>query len=344
MIKVLQPDMPAADDLLPYLRLIDAVRVYVNHGPLVQELQSRLEAMTGVHVALVSNGTVALELALQSLESNDGLDIRIMALPALTFSATGLAARKCGYYTKLLDVDADSWQLDITTGVMTDESDLEDIPDAVIPVATFGMPADVKQWENYPVPVVIDAAGAFPHQEVSRDPNIVTCFSLHATKFIGCGEGGFVVSANKDLIERVRSLAAFGEDGTNAKMSEYHAAVALASLDRLHVKKLRMQRVQEWYEKHGEGLDLHFSSTILNVLLPIPAAPLIPKLLDEGIETKQWYRPYLDERPEFAVPRGTFPVTDHLRDHLLGLPFHAFLTEQDVAHVCTTLKNRLRQN
>lgn len=360
MIKLLVPDMPTADDLLPYLRRIDAARVYVNNGPLVQELQARLEQMTGAHVALVSNGTVALELALKALdlpetheEERDGyLFASYVAIPALTFSATGLSVMKNRITPLLCDVDDERWQLQSYLAAER-HSKLEPHQCnransplvAAMPVATFGAPVDVKQWEGYSVPVVIDAAGAFPQQQVSRDPNISTCFSLHATKFIGCGEGGFVASANKALIERVRSLAAFGEDGTNAKMSEYHAAVALASLDRMKEKIARFRRMMMLYYHHGVGLDLRFGgNTILNVLLPVPASQLIPRLLDDGIETKQWYRPYLDERAEFAVPRGTFPITDHLREHLLGIPFHNFMTEADVAHVCSTLKNILRKN
>lgn len=348
MIKLLQPSMPTADDLLPYLRRIDAARVYVNHGPLVQELQARLEAMTGAHVAVVSNGTVALELALRThAKAHDEFVPRSscrVTIPALTFSATGLAALNAGFSVALSDVDEHEWEM--TDSLSRKAREDFEFRAAVMPVATFGMPIDARQWETYTLPVIIDAAGAFPQQEVSKDQNIITCFSMHATKFIGCGEGGFVASVNKALIERIRSMAAFGENGTNAKMSEYHAAVALASLDKLPEKFERLARLNVWYAKHGEGLSLRSSTSIMNVLLPVPAHDIKLMLFDDGIETKQWYRPYLDERLEFMDGRdtinGRFPVTDHLRGHLLGLPFHAFLTESDVAHICTTLKNRLR--
>ena len=359
MIKLLVPDMPTTDDLLPYLRRIDATRVYVNRGLLVQELEARLEQITGSPCVTVSNGTVALELALQALNveperSHFGDIVPALVIPALTFSATGLAARRAGFSVELADVDSNSWQL---VADKWPEPDVE----AIMPVATFGCPVDPRQWELCDSPIIIDAAGAFPSQECSKDPNIATCFSLHATKFIGCGEGGFVASANKERIEKVRSLASFGENGTNAKMSEYHAAVALASLDRMQEKLKRTHAVAKWYFQHGiadgfktncfgpvsydkvesDGGSAEYRlSTIFNVLLSTPVTQtLTNKLLDEDIETKQWYRPYLDERREFGeVIEGRFPVTDHLRTHLLGLPFHNFLTEADVAHVCTTLR------
>ena len=334
MIKLLVPDMPSADDLLPYLRRIDAARVYVNRGPLVQELEARLESITSVPCVTVSNGTVALELALNCAKRMGGT----AHMPALTFSATGLAAHRAGLRVKLHDVAEDAWQMGAA------QLGFKHTGDVIVPVATFGRPVETEQWENYHFPVVIDAAGAFPDQQCSRDPNIATCFSMHATKFIGCGEGGFVASANKELIEKVRDLSMFGKGGTNAKMSEYHAVVALASLDRMSGKWKCEERVTDWYVRHGEGLQLSSHGTLMNVLLPIVVTPeLINDLRAAGIETKQWYRPYLDERAEFgAHQEGKFPVTNHLRTHLLGLPFHNFLTEADVAHVCETLRRILK--
>jgi dTDP-4-amino-4,6-dideoxygalactose transaminase len=345
MIKLLIPDMPTADDLLPYLRRIDAARVYVNHGPLVQELEARLEQITGVPCVTVSSGTAALELALQALNASQ------VVLPAMTFGATGLASAKVvdAEMLTLCDVDAATWQMlpvQVPTTCLAGNWGHNTV---LMPVATFGMPVkvDIDNWEHLPTPVVVDAAGAFPHQQCSKDPNITTCFSLHATKFIGCGEGGFVASANKELIERVRRLSMFGEGGTNAKMSEYHAAVALASLGKADEK---LERSPLWWAAGqyiaalGDKCRIVANHSICNMLLSIPVTPiLINKLLDEGIETKQWYRPYLDERPEFGgIEEGRFPVTDHLRMHLLGVPFHNFLTEADVAHVCETLRRLIK--
>ena len=335
MIRVLIPDMPNHVDLLPYLRRIDESKVYVNHGPLVQELEARLEQFTGAPCVTVSSGTAALELALQAVDENYKV-----YMPALTFSATGLAAHRSGYDVQLFDVSPDTWQLkpgDIRLGDWS--------KGVVMPVAAFGRPVDIDQWKGFGfgMPIVIDAAGAFPAQLVSKDPNIATCFSLHATKFIGCGEGGFVASNNPELIAKVRSLSNFGEDGTNAKMSEYHAAVALASLDRMKQKQSRIHWVAQWYRDSLDSwADISFQSTMMNILLPMPAAEVMSQMLAAGIETKQWYRPYLDERPEFGPYQyGRLPVTDHLRTHLLGLPFHSFLQQQDVNYICGILRGIL---
>lgn len=326
MIKVLVPRMPSADEIMPYLRRIDETRVYVNDGPLVKELEARLEAICCAPCVAVASGTSALELALQ-LYSMD-LDQHMCIMPALTFAATGLAALRARYLVSLSDVASDTWQMPAPS-----------IPYTVyVPVATFGVPVRLTQWEELGVPIVIDAAGAFPAQEVSTDPNIITCFSLHATKAIGCGEGGFVATHNADAVARIRDLRNFGCNGTNVKMSEYHAAVGLASLSKYAPYS------HGWIaDSYAEQLDLQVraSHTICNVLLPdgLLAADVACKLKERGVETKQWYRPYLNERSDFSRP--VLRVTDMLRDRLLGLPYHAFLTRPDVNYVCSALKECL---
>src|SRR5262249_19336682 len=111
---------------------------------------------------------------------------------------------------------------------------------AVMPVAPFGRPIDGARWDAFRadtgVPVVIDAAAGFDSLIPGPTPAVV---SLHATKVLGTGEGGFVVSTDAALVRRVRIASNFGIDpnrqsviaATNAKMSEYHAAVGHAALD-----------------------------------------------------------------------------------------------------------------
>lgn len=331
-IKVLIPDMPSVDALLPYLRTMDMSRVYVNNGPLVQELEARLAEMLGAPCVAVSSGTAALELALQVV-SHDWP--AIADVPAVTFRATGLAAQRAGLFADLTDVDFISWQLDPSS---CDSSNI------AVPVATFGVPVNVALWESYESPVVIDAAGAFPFQAVSQDKNITTCFSLHATKFIGCGEGGFVTSADADRIQQIRELASFGEYGTNAKMSEYHAAVALASLDMLPDKLARFEVLKEMYLHHADmlgSLPYSLSTTQLNILIPWTAHQVITRMADNGVECRQWYRPYLDECESFHIP-PKLAITSMLRNHLIGVPFHMHMTENDVIHVCNSLEEILK--
>lgn len=342
MIKVLVPSMPSADELLPYLRRMDENRIYVNRGPLVRELEVELSnRLVMAPCTAVSNGTVALELALRAMNLPPG---RVL-VQAATFVGTALAIANAGHQPLLCDVDA-AWQLsaEAASAAVGSDSAIR----AVVPVATFGAPVRISPWERFAertgLPVLIDAAGAIRDQAPSANPRIAIAYSLHATKSLGAGEGGVLASQNAGLIERVASLAIFGPGGTNAKMSEYHAAVALASLRRCDSWRTDVDR---WYTNCRPG-GLFFKGaapqrarTLLPVLLPYSASAEVVQeaLAAADIETKQWYRPFVDERSEFFMcPKiGPMRVTEALRARMLGLPYHRYLTERDVSRVCSTL-------
>ena len=246
MIKVLIPSMPTAEELLPYLRRIDESRVYVNGGQCLYELQDRLEALLHARVAPVANGTLAIDLALRAIELPPGSDVLV---PALTFPGTGLAIRNAGHVPVLADCCPLTWQLtpEMAEAIVRERPSIK----AVVPVAAFGLPVPADEWKAFHdathLPLVIDAAGALLQQVVPNRKGIAVCFSLHATKAVGAGEGGAVACVDPALIARVASMASFGPNGTNAKMSEYHAAVALASLapERLQAKADASERVGE---------------------------------------------------------------------------------------------------
>lgn len=347
-IKVLVPDMPTAEDLLPYLQLIDKKRIYSNIGPMVTELQQTLsEKIVGAPTVAVSNGTLAIELALRSLYLRAGTPV---LCPAFTFVATGQAIANAGLSPFFCDVDLSAaWQ-------MTPEIAARAIHDshlhvgAVVPVAPFGVPVDVEAWSAFSVemgiPVVIDAAGALTTQKISKDPWVIAAYSLHATKFIGAGEGGAVSTHNEVLLRRVREMMNFGDGGTNAKMSEYHAAIALASLVRVEQKRAGSRWLRREYESALEGVGVSFQSddcrdaVLLPVLLPegVSASAAAAWMLADGIETKQWYRPFLDERVQFARGAwGLLTATEQLRRRYIGLPFHKMIEKSHVLTVADSL-------
>lgn len=245
--------------------------------------------------------------------------------------------------THIADINSSTLKLEPVT--YADVANIDDIFGACIPVAVFGDPVDTTAWERVPHTIIIDAAGAFLQQKHSKQDNITVCYSLHATKFVGCGEGGFVVNANSAMIKAVKELSRFGPGGGNYKMSEYHAAIALASLDYVEVKKRRTRQVLQWYQQQGLEEMFHRPvcdrSTLLVMELPEGAsAERIQSFLSErAVETRQWYRPWLNERPDFIC--GPTPVADSLKDKLLGLPFHNFLDERDVAYVMDTYRSAL---
>jgi dTDP-4-amino-4,6-dideoxygalactose transaminase len=316
-IKLLEPKMPAAETLLPYLQRMDKSRWYVNDGPMVRELEARLAAeYPWAEAVAVSSGTAGLEIVYRAMKLRGVESIQI---PALTFVATGLAAHRAGLSVELVDVDPETWTAPAVAG--------------------FGVPVQGS---------VVDAAGAWAEQGVP--PWMTAVFSLHATKPLGAGEGGFIVTHNKEDADLYRRMRCFGMvekvsvgEGTNAKLSEYHAAVGLASLESFD--RAPWLELFDWYETHLPKEVVRQKRPrgvypMLAVKLPIPAQPVLEAMRAEGIDCRRWYTPTLDEHPLFPG-EWNLPVTKDLSEKLLGLPYHLYLTEADVIRVCHALRKVL---
>lgn len=370
-IRVLIPDLPSAEGLLPWLQRMDAARWYTNFGPLVRELEETLacqwpEALTKetdafppLQVITLNTGTAPLELGLAAMGLPRGGDV---LLPAFTFPATAAAVLRNGLRPVFADVAPDTWQL---TPAIAREAAARRPLSLVIPVATFGNPLGEEGWDAFVeetgVPVMMDAAGAFGNQSIGR--RVPAAFSLHATKPFGIGEGGLLVTRDAALAARVRQLSNFGFEhgqavslGTNAKLSEYAAAVGLAQWMRWPA--LQARRRERWESYRERLLELPrlsvqagFEEGVLptNVVLCLPCPVATADTLGRwGIETRRWYCPPLHQHPAFAGcpaigPAGTaaLPVTEQLATGSLGLPWHGFLEKDDMTLIVEALRTVL---
>jgi len=209
--------------------------------------------------------------------------------------------------------------------------------------------------------VIVDAAGAFGNQEAGQ--RIAVAFSLHATKTLGIGEGGFAISGDAEWMERVRSLSNFGIDpgdfkvhhaGTNAKLSEYHAAVGLAALARWPERAALRRRLALDYRQclkaQCAGIEMQQrpddgAYAAFCVLLPAGVDPDLAasRLAAEGIETRRWYYPPLNQHPAFADAgvAGTLDASAKISSRLLGLPFHLDLDRAKIERVAQALARAL---
>ncbi len=359
-IPLLVPDMPSPEELLPYLQRMHAARQYSNFGPLVQELEAAFARRFTVpqnQLTTVANATLGLELVLQAL----GLprDARVL-IPAFTFVATATAVVRAGHIPVLADVDESSWLL---TPAIARAACARTRIDAVLPVAAFGMPHDMAAWQQFErdsgLPVVIDAAAAYGSQSLQgADGTLV--FSLHTTKSLPAGEGGLLVSTRPGLAERVRQLSNFGINldpaasvplgslaatGTNAKMSEYHAAIGLVSLSKWELAAQNRRTLEadlietlntasngrlRWQTPAGSARLM--APTTLCARLPDAATrnALEAACAQARIMTRRWYQPLLSQMQ--ALPGETVrlptPCAQDLAQTLLGLPFFPGMAQE----------------
>lgn len=384
-LPVLTPSLPKAEELLPYLKKIDESRHYTNFGPLSSSLRERLcaemlqnnkQALNADHVCLTNSGTSALTLALSELQLPPKSNV---LLPSYTFPATAMAVVNSGLHPIFCDVDKASWSLEC--GIVKQflaESTLKIA--AVIPVACHSAPVNSLEWDEFyrdtGIPVIIDAAAALPNQTIGHFG--IYCFSMHATKAFGCGEGGLIVTRKTQFIEECRHRSNFGfgehsvlQAGMNAKISEYHAAVGLAALDGWNKKADLFKTLHRYYldaisascadvKFQTVANTKHLVASTFSVTLPIDAEKIALQLEKEGITTRQWYTPALHTLTKVFVDsangshryktrpipksEGAFPVTQYLVSKNIGLPFHTEITERDVDKVCAALKSALSKN
>ncbi len=346
-IPIFRPRLPSAEALLPWLKRIDQSRVYSNFGPLSVEFSSRLATHFGLPkggVLPVANATLGLVAALMAAGARRGT---LCAIPAFTFVATGHAVLSAGMVPWLLDVREEDWQLDPEAV----ERALAGAPGevgAVIPVCPFGQPVDWRAWESFHartgLPVVIDAAAAFDSIQPTTLPVVV---SLHATKALGVGEGGLILCENKDLVVEATRRINFGFQGvrvasvaaTNAKMSEYQAAIGLAALESWDDVRGQFGRAQlglrQRLENHGltcpKGMGDHWVSSTFCLRLPEDAQAVGMILMGQGIGTRRWWDDGLHYHPAFAdCPYQALAVTERLAVSVLGLPCFVDLADAEM--------------
>ena len=364
-IPVMRPQLPTADQLLPYLRRIDEARYYSNHGALLREFERRMSGHFGVgeaQLAVVSNGTTALSAALVASGAKPG---KRCLLPAWTFVASAAAVWAANLTPYFVDVAQQTWMLDPER--IKRRSDLADVG-AVMVVSPFGAPVDTSAWDLFTaetgIPVIIDGAAAFDtvatirEARPGRSPIMI---SLHATKSFGTGEGSIILSTDEMLVHRLRQICNFGVWGApegqilgyNGKLSEYHAAIGLAMLDQWSDRRAKFATLTAKYVRsvgsipnvrlspnYGSG----WISCYCNVEVDGSEQTIIERLQSRGIETRRWWQSGVHmQRAYRDLPRDPVPITDELAKRVFGLPFFHDLTDEQLATVSNGLKDAVEE-
>ncbi|MCZ4280515.1 DegT/DnrJ/EryC1/StrS aminotransferase family protein [Kiloniella laminariae] len=364
MLPLFQPDFPSTEELVPFLKRIELSGQYSNFGPLVCEFEKLIAekfSLSENGVVTASNATAALTEVLRLLVGEKPLDEPAYCLlPAWTFVATAQVVVSAGLIPLFADVDP-------ITGVLTPQIAEEALLckasrqiRVVLPVAPFGYPVDAREWDEFvtkhKLPVVIDAAASFDKVTPGKVPTII---SLHATKSLGIGEGGLVLSGDSDLLVRLKHATSFGFAGSrvasslgvNAKMSEFHAAVGLAQLKRWPEIRKRLFEVRAWYDDFLykiDGLSVFHNgetgatSTMNLVSRDYPARKIIDGLERAEVAARIWWEDELYRNQVFGRSCiGKLPVSEYLYHHVFGVPFFSTMTRANVSRVCGELERIL---
>lgn len=341
MIPVTRPWLPDKDKYMYYIGLCYENHQLTNNGPLVQELKARLEEYLGVeNLLLVANGTLALQIAYKTL----GVSGKAITTP-FTFVATSSSLRWEGIEPVYADIDEGTLNLspqNIREALNPDVT-------AIVPVHVYGNPCDVEAFERiareYELKIIYDAAHAFGvrlnGESILKWGDAAT-LSFHATKVFHTVEGGAIIFNKKEDYDRACRLINFGyevgeviDEGINAKMSEFHAAMGLCMLDEIETV---LKRREEVYYRYYKALKRYFEMPEWNegasrnygyfpVLFPSEDVLLRAEqdLNEEGVYPRRYFYPPLDEVGYWKLDRRCSISMDRA-SRVLCLPICAALS------------------
>jgi dTDP-4-amino-4,6-dideoxygalactose transaminase len=337
----------------------------LTNGAKVRELEAAVADRVGVaHAVAISSCTAGLMLAYQGLGVGPGSRV---VLPSFTFAASAHAVTWTGADIDFAEVTAERGSLDVDAV----RAQLDEGPPVAAISAThvYGHPAEVEALtalaDEREIPVVYDAAHALGSERAGRPVGgfgRAEVFSLSPTKVVVAGEGGVVTTDDDDLAEWLRLGRDYGNPGDydslfpglNARMSELHATVALASLRGLDAHIDARNALVARFEAQTEGVaglrtirpaegdrstfkDL---TVVVDEAFGLSAAELQQALAADGVDSRRYYAPPIHRQRAHAdrwkAPRA-LPTTDALAGSVLSPPLWSHLPEEDLDRMAAAI-------
>lgn len=355
MILVTQPFLPPEEEYKKYISEIWERNWLTNMGPLANELEEKLKTHLGVeNLLFVTNGTIALQMAIKALE----LKGEIITTP-FSFVATTSSIVWEGCTPVFVDIEKKSLNIDPAKI----EAAITEKTSAILATHVYGNPCDVEAIEKiakkHNLKIIYDGAHAFGVQvngkSIFEYGDISIC-SLHATKLYHSIEGGLVICNNFELNKKLKYIRNFGisgfdkfsELGINGKNSEFHAAMGLVNLN--YIEKIHQKRkaLSECYDENFKDFPhqkplWHFEATQNYAYYPIlldseEVLLKVKETLEENkILTRRYFYPSLATALPYLEPKE-MEVTDSVSQRVLCLPLYFDLTVEEVKRISEIIK------
>ena len=221
--------LPPEEDFLKYIKEIYKTRQLTNQGPLVKELEFKLKNFLNVeNFHFVTNGTIALQLALRALDIEEGEVITTPFSYVATTSSILWEKLKPVY----VDIEPDNFTIDPNKI----EEKITSKTRAIMPVHIYGYACDVdkiqKIADKYNLKVIYDAAHSFGARYKGKSLasyGDISTLSFHATKLFHTIEGGGIIVKDKEVSDKLELIKRFGHNfdnhyrlGINAKQTEFN--------------------------------------------------------------------------------------------------------------------------
>jgi perosamine synthetase len=337
-----------------------------SEGPFVKKLEAGFSKLMGcAHGIAVSNGSVAIEVALAALRIGTGDEV---ILPSFTIISCASAIVRAGAMPVVVDCQPDTWNVDpnLLAAKITGRTK------AIMVVHIYGLPVDmdpvIELARRHGLSIIEDAAEqhgqTYKGRPVGSLGDIATV-SFYPNKQITTGEGGMLLTNDKTLADRCRELRnlCFDEErrfiheelGWNFRMSNVQAAIGVAQLERIGQIVAKKRQIGDWYQQRLRGhprLRLPPERTdyaeniywvfgvVLDDAVPFDATEAMMRLRSKGVDSRHFFWP-IHEQPVFRR-KGWFtnercPNAERIARRGLYLPSGVGLTEEEAEISARTL-------
>ena len=323
---------------------------HLAQGERVRQFEERFADFVGTpHAIATSSGTTAIHLALLALGIGPGDEVITVAF---TFIASATPILHVGARPVFVDVDARTYAMDPERL----EAAITPRTRAIMPVSLYGqpanMPAVLEIADRHGLAVIEDACQAHGAEEAGRRSGSwgLGVFSFYPTKTMTSGEGGMVTTSDSRVADTVRLLREHGMRvryhhdllGYNFRMSDIHASIGLAQLEKLPAANERRRAIARRYANELVGvLPPHERAGTTSVyhqytLRVRRRDEFMDRLQAAGVGTSVYYpipvhrqAPFLD----MGYAQVSLPVTERLVDEIVSIPVHPSLSDDEVSQV-----------
>ena len=358
-IYVTKPSLPPLEEYVAEISDIWETGIMTHQGPKHQKLQAELNQFLHMdHVALFANGHLALELGLSAM----GIQGEVITTP-FTFASTTQAILRNGCTPVFCDIKDD----DFTMDPAKIEALITERTTAILPVHVYGNICDYKKIQEiadrHHLKVIYDAAHAFgeTHDGINAaELGDASMFSFHATKVFNTVEGGCFCYHDASITQHLEGLRQFGQivgtdhtpyTGSNAKLTEVHAAMGLCNLRHFSEYIEKRKQVTEQYRSRLSGIPgirlssvdpktvsnhAYFPIVIEEAETGIDREMVIQALKQEHIFVRKYFWPLCSD---FEVIhdmgiQADVPIARHVSDRVITLPCYSDLSSEDTSRIC----------
>lgn len=364
--------------------VVDALRSsWITTGPKAKRFESDFKGYLNnddVEALAVNSATSGLHLALEAVGIKAGDEVIV---PTFTFTATAEVVRYLGAHPVFVDIDLKTYNIDIKSL----EASITEKTKAIIPVHFAGLACDMDKIialaRRYDLKVIEDAAHAFPSKYNS---NLIgsldtdaTVFSFYANKTMTTGEGGMLVSKNKDIIERCKIMRLHGisrdafdryqskipawyyeviEPGFKYNMPDICAALGIEQLKKINLFHEKRVKMASYYNEVLKDLPIllppipknisdhawHLYTIRLNDDVSIRRDEFIVKMAEKQIGCSVHFIP-LHKQPiwknTYQLKSENYPKAEWLYKNIVSIPLYTKMTFDDQKKVVAAIHSLL---